>query len=225
MVDKETIKIDILKRGRRRSIGLHITDEGKLEVLAPYLIPKFIINQFVESKRDWILKTKHTVQKRVHTTKVTYHEGSVFQLAGVSYALHITEGNTIVILGSKLFFPKKFLLRPRHFMELWCRSFAKKYLISRLNYFANKMNVSYKKISIRDTSSRWGSCSSTGTISFSYRLILAEPHIIDYVVIHELAHTIHHNHKKPFWNLVSTYYPNYKSARTWLRTVGHTLRL
>ena len=225
MTDRDLVQIDILRRASRRSTGLHITEDGKLEVRAPHLMPMFFINQFVESKRDWIIKTKLAMHKRIPTTKVQYHQGSVFRLAGISYTLHVTDGNAIVILGSRIFFPKKFLLHAKSSMELWCRSYAKKYLTARLNLFAKAMHVSYKKISIRDTSSRWGSCSSTGTISFSYRLILAEAHIIDYVVIHELAHTTHHNHAKEFWSLVGTQYPEYKKARAWLRLSGHTLRI
>ncbi len=221
----DTIPIDILKRGSRRSIGLHITKDGRLEVRAPRMVPMFLINRFVASKRDWIIKTKLAMRKRPPIVQTKYHEDAVFRLAGVSYTLHITDGNAIVILGSRIFFPKKFLLHAKSSMELWCRSYAKKYLTARLNLFAKAMHVSYKKISIRDTSSRWGSCSSTGTISFSYRLILAEAHIIDYVVIHELAHTTHHNHAKEFWSLVGTQYPEYKKARAWLRLSGHTLRI
>ena len=202
MVDNNPLTIDILKRGAQRSIGLHITEEGLLEVRAPHLVPLYFIDRYVESKRDWIIKAKLSVRSQKKISKVTYHEGSVFRFAGIPYTLHITEGNTIVPLGSQLFFPKKFLSKSKHHMELWCRLYAKKYVTERVDFYAQRMHVSYKKISIRDTSSRWGSCSCTGTISFSYRLILAEPHIIDYVVIHELAHTIHHNHAKVFWELV-----------------------
>lgn len=221
----DPIIIDFLKRGSRRSIGLHIMEDGKLEVRAPHLVPRYFINRFVESKREWIKKTKDIMHKRKRVTPIHYHDGSVFRFAGNPYTLHITEGNTIVLLGSKIFFPKKFLLHPRQHLEQWCKSFAKKYLASRLDYFANKMNVRYKKVSIRDTTSRWGSCSSSGTLSFSFRLILAERKIIDYVVVHELAHTVHHNHGKEFWNLVGTYYPNYKAARLWLRHSGNTLHI
>ena len=110
MVGNNTLTIDILKRGSRRSIGLHIIEDGKLEVRAPYLMPKFFIDRFVASKRDWIIKTKQTMRNRKHVAKVAYHEGSVFRLAGVPYTLHITEGNTIVILGSRIFFPKSFYI-------------------------------------------------------------------------------------------------------------------
>lgn len=225
MADNDPISIDILKRASRRSISLHITQEGLLEVRAPHLVPRYFINQFVASKRDWIIKTKLAMTKQKPTPKIRYHEGSVFRFAGIAFTLHITEGNTMVTLGSRLFFPKKFIPHAKSHMETWCRTFAKKHLTSRLDFYAHQMHASYKKITIRDTSSRWGSCSSTGTISFAYRLILADPSIIDYVVIHELAHTIHHNHGKSFWDLVGTYYPEYKKARAWLKESGSTLRL
>jgi predicted metal-dependent hydrolase len=225
MTDNSEIAIDILRRVSRRSIGLHITPEGLVEVRAPHFVPMFVINKFVQSKREWILYTKRKLGDAPKIVKQKYTEGSVFVLGGQKFTIHLTDGNAIVQAADRLFFPKKFLSKPKKFMELWMRTYAKKYLKSRLDTYATTMGVQYKKISIRDTTSRWGSCSSTGTISFSYRLILAELHIIDYVVIHELSHIMHHNHQKAFWALVGTYFPEYKKARTWLRTNGHTLRI
>lgn len=219
------ISIDILKRVSRRSIGLHITESGGLEVRAPYFVPHFLINQFVQSKRDWIIQTKKIIESRPKSNKIVYAEGGKINLAGSAFSFHITEGNAIILVGSKIFFPKKFLSKASWYMEIWCRAYAKKFLTQRLNIYAQKMDVSYKKISIRDTSSRWGSCSSSGTINFSYRLILADLPIIDYVVIHELVHITHRNHKKMFWDRVALFYPEYRSARAWLHHEGHVLRL
>ena len=219
------IVIDILKRASRSSIGLHITDSGKVEVRAPHFVPLFIINRFVQSKREWIERAKKAVLLRAKTPKLVYREGSIVRIASRSYGLHITQGNAIVLVGSKMFFPEKFLSRANYHLESWCRVFAKKFLMQRLDMYAAKMHVQYKKISIRDTSTRWGSCSSRGTISFSYRLIFAELPIIDYVVIHELAHVTHHHHRPIFWDLVGDFYPEYKQARLWLRQNGHTLKI
>ena len=110
----DTIPIDILKRGSRRSIGLHITKDGRLEVRAPRMVPMFLINRFVASKRDWIIKTKLAMRKRPPIVQTKYHEDAVFRLAGVSYTLHITDGNAIVILGSRIFFPKSFYSMQSH---------------------------------------------------------------------------------------------------------------
>ncbi len=219
------ISIDILKRMSRSSIGLRVTDDGRVEIRAPYFIPHFVINRFVQSKRDWIIRAKQAVLTRSKVQKIEYREGGVIQIASNSYGIHITDGNAIVLVGSRIFFPKKFLSNARLHMERWCRVFAKKFLAQRLDTYAAQMHVRYARISIRDTSTRWGSCSNRGTISFSYRLIFADLSIIDYVVIHELSHLTHHNHRKVFWDRVALFYPEYKVARMWLRQKGHTLKL
>lgn len=217
--------IDIIRRLPRRSITLHIHTDGVLEVRAPKYVPEFVIRRFVDSKKDWIEKTKKKLSALPKSKKMKYQEGEVFRLGGVEYILHVTDGNAIVLTSTKLFFPKKFLVKPKYHMEVFCRKFAKQFLKKRLDMYAEKMKVSYNRISIRDTTSRWGSCSSTGTISFSYRLILAELSIIDYVLIHELAHITHHHHKLAFWAHVAQFYPEYITARTWLRREGHTLKI
>ncbi len=209
----------------RRTLSLHIHENGELEVRAPRYVPERIIRRFVDSKQEWIEKTRQKLATAPKSKKPTYQEGEAFRLGGREYSLHITDGNAIVLTPTKLFFPKKFLVRPTYHMEAFCRTFAKQFLTHRLDFYAKKMNVSYKRISIRDTTSRWGSCSNTGTISFSYRLIVAELPIIDYVVIHELAHLTYHHHKPSFWAHVATHYPDYIAARTWLRREGHTLKI
>jgi len=219
------MQIDIIKRLPRRSISLHILESGALEVRAPRYMPEFIIRQFVASKQDWIEKARLRLHALPKSKKITYHEGNIFRLGGVAYALHVTDGNAIVLTQKRLFFPKKFLSRPKYHMEAFCRKFAKQFLEKRIDLYAEKMNVTYKRISIRDTTSRWGSCSSSGTISFSYRLILADLPIIDYVLIHELAHITHPHHRLSFWARVGAFYPEYAFARTWLRREGHTLKI
>ena len=81
----------------------------------------------------------------------------------------------------------------------------------------------YTSITIRDQKSRWGSCSSRGTLSFNYRLIFAPPEILDYVVVHELCHLTHMNHSKDFWNKVASVMPDYKIHRKWLKEHGNEL--
>lgn len=215
----------IIKRLPRRSISLHILEGGELEVRAPKYMPEFFIRQFVAAKADWIEQTRLKLKSLPKIKKPAYKEGEVFRLGGKEYVLHVTDGNAIVLTPTRLYFPKKFLKRGRHHMELFCRKFAKQFLSERVKIYAEKMNATYKRISIRDTTTRWGSCSSTGTISFSYRLILAELYIIDYVVAHELAHVAHHHHKPAFWAYLARYYPAYISAKTWLRREGHTLKI
>ena len=89
--------------------------------------------------------------------------------------------------------------------------------------YAEQLGVKPKRITIRDTSSRWGSCSSTRTLSFSWRLILAPSPILDYVVAHEVAHLRELNHKPRFWRLVETLVPDIDKSMRWLSENGTLL--
>lgn len=95
----------------------------------------------------------------------------------------------------------------------------------RTAYYAQKMGIIYGKITIRDQKTRWGSCSAKGTLSFNWRLMLAPPAILDYVVVHELCHLTHMDHSAAFWQAVESVYPDYRSARQWLKEHGQELIL
>ena len=86
-----------------------------------------------------------------------------------------------------------------------------------------RIGVTYKRITIRDTRSRWGSCSTTGTLSFSWRLALAPREVLDYVVVHELCHLRHHDHSRRFWSLVREVWPQYREHKAWLDDHGWEL--
>jgi predicted metal-dependent hydrolase len=94
------------------------------------------------------------------------------------------------------------------------------YLEEKVNFYAQQIGVTFNKISIRKTVSRWGSCTSKGNLSFSIFLWDTPNHVIDYVIVHELCHRKHMNHSKDFWNLVGANYPEYKLAEKWLKING-----
>jgi predicted metal-dependent hydrolase len=90
-------------------------------------------------------------------------------------------------------------------------------------HFAAKLGVIVKRVSIRDQSSRWGSCSTTGALSYSWRLILAPPHVLEYLAAHEVAHLVEMNHSQRFWRLVRKIYPGLERAKVWLDIHGTEL--
>lgn len=90
-------------------------------------------------------------------------------------------------------------------------------------YYAALMDVTYGRISIREQKTRWGSCSGKGNLNFNWRLIFAPEHVLDYVVVHELAHRKEMNHAPAFYNLVQSILPDYKAAKEWLHDNGHFL--
>lgn len=104
------------------------------------------------------------------------------------------------------------------------RSAAKEYIPKRVAYYQTYVGAGYEKITIRDQKTRWGSCSSKGTLSFNWRLMLAPPTVLDYVVVHELCHLIHMNHSKAFWLAVEEIMPDYREHRNWLKENGNKLQ-
>lgn len=105
----------------------------------------------------------------------------------------------------------------------WLKAEAKRDLVAASQFYADAMGVKFHRLSVRDQRSRWGSCSSDGTLSYSWRLILAPPFVLDYVAAHEVAHLKHMNHGRGFWRLVLTHCPNASRAKTWLKHHGGEL--
>lgn len=102
---------------------------------------------------------------------------------------------------------------------------ARSYIPKRVVYYQAMTGGEWTHITIRDQKTRWGSCSSKGTLSFNWRLMLAPPAILDYVVVHELCHLTHMNHSPDFWQAVENVYPDYRNARKWLKEHGSELVL
>jgi len=103
------------------------------------------------------------------------------------------------------------------------REKARTLLIDRTNYFSEKFDLQYQNIKINGAKTRWGSCNHKNGLNFNWKILLAPPKVLDYLVAHELAHTIHKNHQKSFWNQVALMHPEYKESRKWLRDNQHLL--
>ncbi len=211
-------------RSHRSSISLHITPQGELVVQAPKLIPYFIIKQFIESKETWILKSLEKIKKHTAKTK-KFIEGETFMFLGNSYTLKHDKGIEILFKESTVYFPKVMLFRAKKELENWYIKQAKEKITQRVAYHALQMKAEYKSILFSDTSSKWGTCFADNSLQFNWRLIMAPLLVIDYVVIHELAHTKQHNHSQKFWGIVASFTPAYKQHRKWLSEYGHTLTL
>ncbi len=107
----------------------------------------------------------------------------------------------------------------------WLKAEARRDLLRASEFYAGAMGVKFHRLSVRDQKSRWGSCSSDGTLCYSWRLILAPPFVLDYVAAHEVAHLKHMNHGRGFWRLVLTHCPNAARAKTWLKQHGTELHV
>ena len=108
-------------------------------------------------------------------------------------------------------------------LEKRCRALAAERIPQRIAFFQTVLPCRYERLSIRGQKTRWGSCSSRGTLSFNWKLMLAPPEILDYVIVHELCHLTHMNHSPAFWALVASVLPDYRERRRWLRENGALL--
>ncbi|MGE0212714.1 MAG: M48 family metallopeptidase [Parvibaculaceae bacterium] len=116
--------------------------------------------------------------------------------------------------------------RPEHLERRigdWLKREAKQELTAASRAYAERMDVRFTRVTVRDTSSRWGSCSAGGALSYSWRLILAPAFVLDYVAAHEVAHLIEMNHSKAFWTLVHRHCARAQEARRWLKASGASL--
>lgn len=208
-------------RSVRKTMSLHISSQGELIVKVPFFMPENMINRFIREKEDWIFKALQKVKNSTVQPK-TYQEGEKFLYLGDIYKLHIGDFKEISI-SSTLNVPSFMIFRARKELTNWYMREAKKLITAQVERFSTQMSTEYKSIRFSDTSSKWGSCFPDNSLQFNWRLILAPLMVINYVVIHELAHTIEKNHGRRFWNKVDQYTPAYKQHSKWLKNNRHWL--
>jgi predicted metal-dependent hydrolase len=107
----------------------------------------------------------------------------------------------------------------------WLKKYAKETFTRMTDIRAVEMGANYKAVAVSSAKTRWGSCSANNTLRFTFRLAYAPKEIIDYVVVHELAHTFHRNHEKAFWRTVEKYCPDWKVKRKWLKDHGYLMEI
>lgn len=210
-------------RSLRTTISLHITGDGKLIVKAPLFIPELVIQQFINNKKEWILKGLEKVSIRKAKPK-EYKNGEVFLYLGREYQLRTGNYKEIVFTTSNtLRFPNFLLFRVQKELENWYKKKAKEIITERIKYRAGKMNAHYKSIIFSDTKSKWGTCGPENDLQFNWRLVMAPLVVVDYVVIHELVHTTEKNHSSKFWRKVAAATPAYRQHKKWLNSHSHLL--
>ncbi len=215
IVDKEFGEIKIRKNKLSRSVKLSVGVDGSLRASIPYYSPEFAVRRLVNGNRDEIRKMLAT-----HNAKNSYQDGD---LIGKTHTLFLrkfsgeeikisNEGNQILVqIPQELAFENPLVQSEiRKTVSKILRKQAKAYLPRRIDFLAEKYGFSFEKLRFSHTGTRWGSCSSSGTISLNIALMNLPHHLIDYVIIHELCHTRQMNHSSKFWQEVEKYCPDYK---------------
>ena len=220
-----TIPIDQILRSKRKTLALVVRPDGSLLVRAPWRTPGTVIQEFVQKNRGWIETKQAEALAALPPAPRKYMPGEMFLYLGTNYPLALVEGQPEPLLLDDGKFK---LALSQHgdgasAFEHWYREQARQVLTARVEFFARQFDFQYKRIRITSARTRWGSCSATGSLSFSWRLILAPLEVVDYVVVHELVHTVFHNHSKQFWARVGSVMPDSPKHRRWLRENGRQL--
>jgi predicted metal-dependent hydrolase len=216
-----TVTVDRIVRSKRRTLALIVEDNGSLTVRAPMRMPATIIQEFVAKHTNWVQKKQSETRAMAPIQPKQYQPGENFLYLGREYELELVQDQQ-----KKLVLDGRFLLaasvqdKAELVFQNWYRQQARQIISERVKLFANKYAFHYDRIRITSARTRWGSCSTKGTLNFSWRLIMTPLDIVDYVIIHELAHTVHHNHSKRFWGLVKKILPDYKDRRKHLKEYG-----
>ncbi|MEK9132195.1 MAG: YgjP-like metallopeptidase domain-containing protein [Patescibacteria group bacterium] len=193
-------------RSGRRTIALHIAEDATLTVHAPMFSTLEYIKKLIFEKRAWINKKQMQIMKNGGPVKPKeFVNGEKFFYLGKIHNLRIKNCNGLNLAAR------------RAKMIKWYRAQALPKITERVNFYSQKTGWKFKSIAITKAESRWGSCSPSGAIHFSWKLIMAPIEVIDYVVVHELAHIPEKNHSARFWNKVAAVLPDYKERKKWLR--------
>ncbi len=207
-----------LIRSKRRTIALMIGSDATLVVRAPAHIPLDTIEQFIGKNTGWIQRAFARLQRRPRFKQKEFVSGEEFLFLGRPYSLEVqNDVQEPLDLRDGFILDEKQRSRGRELFVAWYKKEAEKIVAARVAWWARRFGLAYASVNITRANRRWGSCAPNDRLNFSWRLVMAPVAVIDYVVVHELAHIIHKDHSRRFWNKVKMMYPDYKNAQSWLR--------
>ena len=220
MTPVEDIQYSVRRSTRARRVGITVDARGNVEVVLPQRAREREAAKAVAKLRPWI--ERHVEKARGVQEAVAARAGTI-PLLGETLTLTPEPGRTRVHRrGDLLLVPA---VDPEPAMERWYRRMARAEIAPRLDVAVAELGTRYTALTIRNQRTRWGSCSTTGAMSFNWRLLMAPEHVLDYVVWHEACHLKVMDHSPRFWALVEQHVPAYREPRRWLRDHGATLAL
>ena len=218
----KTLNIGIIKSRRARQLWMKANVHG-INVVVPINCETRDVVSFINSKKNWILKTTEYYGKFIDDYGQTYVKDSIYFL-GTKYKLQIIKDKiSSIIISEGLKIVTLHVLDKRKYSEdikKWYTNKTAKIVTERLTMINFRLNLQYNKVVIRNQRSRWGSCSKKRNLNFNLFLAAFPPEVIDYVIIHELLHLKELNHSKKFWELVNAIDPHYKKHREMLHRYG-----
>jgi len=211
-----------LKRSKRKTASIYIERDGEVSALVPKELTNKQVEELLESKRKWIY-TNLAEWRDLNATRVQreYVNGEGFLYLGRTYRLKLVQDQPLALMLKDGYFCLRTNgVSPDTAFKEFYREKGKKRIAERVAHFQDRLGVQPKAVKIIDLKNRWASCSPGGNVNFHWKCMMAPPTVLDYVVVHELAHLIRPNHTKAFWNEVDKVMPDYQERKEWLRVNG-----
>lgn len=207
-------------RSKRKTIGISISHAGEVVIRAPHRISEEYIRLVLEKKASWIQKSLEKLShKKVKVFSFeSVMEGSTIPIFGKEYSVAFSSSSSIFLSDEDGVIHIPYIYKDDMATRLlhWYKDVVKKLCTDYLDYYSKKTGYTYRSCSVTSARTRWASCSYTNNINCSWRLLFLPKEIIEYVMVHELAHTQEKNHSKKFWNCVGGILPEYEERKEWL---------
>jgi predicted metal-dependent hydrolase len=217
----------IQRSPKRRKLTITVERDRSVVVHAPEETSDEKIRQVVESKRQWIYEKIGHPQKYQdlpHAPGKELVSGESALYLGRQYRIEMVKtGLSEIQFAQRFFIPATLGEKTEEALREWYINKAKEKIVPRVKRHARELGVNFAKVKIVDNRYRWGSCTVNYNVNFNWRLIKAPMFVIDYIIIHELAHLIESNHTPKFWNIVRAQSPTMEKAKAWLKENGQLL--
>lgn len=214
------VEVHLKRSARARRFSLRVSRlDGKVTLSMPVRAREGEALAFLKGNEDWL---RQTLSAMPGPTVQAIGPGTAIQVEGDPLVLTPASGRAVRAEGGLLLVPgSPETMGPR--VAAWLKVLARDRLATASSHYAGLVGRRYTSLAIRDTRSRWGSCSPDGRLMYSWRLIMAPPAVLDYVAAHEVAHLVELNHSPAYWRVVTGICPDWKDHRAWLKTHGNTL--
>ncbi|MCH2077923.1 MAG: M48 family metallopeptidase [Rhodobacteraceae bacterium] len=214
------IEIHLRQNPRAKRLTLRVSArDGRVLLTVPRGVSERAAMEFAASKEAWL---------RRHVGKVSDRPavaiGATVPVEGREVMLAVGAVRAPRLEGDTLRLPRRAEAAPGRAVAGFLKVLARERLVPACDFYARQLGVRFTKISLRDTRSRWGSCSTTGGLNFSWRLAMAPPAALRYVAAHEVSHLVEMNHSPAFWAIVERLDPNFRAHTQWLKANGSGLQ-
>lgn len=217
---------------KRRTMAIQVKKDGEVIVRAPFGVKEHDIVLFVGKNKAWIEKNQEKIiDRETKRHNIAWKDGGYILLFGEMMRFHVTAGSSKQL---KIDYEDNIIqivtdndseTEIEKLVTEWYKNKAFEIFKVRTAIFAEKMQIKYGKITIRGQVSRWGSCSAAGNLSFNWKLLMMPLDVIDYIIVHELAHRREMNHSKHFWDVVKEFMPDYEEKRGSLREYESKIKI